>query len=369
MGELTPKSEVIPEEIPEFDPRNFRPITFEELLVREIKPREELISPWLTKGTLTLFHGPRGKGKTWLAWSLCLAATSGGNVFETPDGSIHWRALKPLRVLLVDGEMRQLDIRDRMNALAAGMGFRPEKGHLQIIGADILDRPIPSLAREEGQAIIDAWSEGVDLIVFDNVSSLFPGLDENDAAEWDPIQSWLLSHRRKGRSVILIHHSGKSGQQRGTSKREDVIDFVLNIKPPEDARPGDGTRFTVTFEKVRGLSWDDVKPFNVQLEVENLDRVPQKAILHAERELDPEERAQTERSQQTREIRDKIISTLKREATPLSNSQVAEATGRSPSFTKSALADLVDEKTVIREPNKGKGGGFLYKLARIMAAP
>ena len=111
MNEKPFTSEVIPEEVPELHPSNFKPITFEELLVREIKPREELISPWLTRGTTTLFHGPRGKGKTWLAWSMVLAATSGGDVFKTSDGSIHWRARTPRRGLLVDGEMRQLDIR------------------------------------------------------------------------------------------------------------------------------------------------------------------------------------------------------------------------------------------------------------------
>ena len=43
------------------------------------------------------------------------------------------------------------------------------------------------------------------------------GLDNNTSA---PIQNWLLSLRSLNRSVLLIHHAGKGGQQRGTSRRE-----------------------------------------------------------------------------------------------------------------------------------------------------
>jgi hypothetical protein len=47
---------------------------------------------------------------------------------------------------------------------------------------------------------------------------------ENDADSWTPMQNWLLAQRRAGKSVLVIHHSGKSGAQRGTSRREDTLD-------------------------------------------------------------------------------------------------------------------------------------------------
>jgi len=37
------------------------------------------------------------------------------------------------------------------------------------------------------------------------------------------VQGWLLVLRRRGISVMVIHHAGKSGLQRGTSRREDVL--------------------------------------------------------------------------------------------------------------------------------------------------
>ena len=47
--------------------------------------------------------------------------------------------------------------------------------------------------------------------------------DENDNRHWVPIQNnSRLRHREE---CFIIHHAGKSGTQRGTSKREDVLDM------------------------------------------------------------------------------------------------------------------------------------------------
>jgi hypothetical protein len=39
------------------------------------------------------------------------------------------------------------------------------------------------------------------------------------------------------KTVFLIHDSGKNNEKRGTSKREDVLDAVLNLRRPEDYDP------------------------------------------------------------------------------------------------------------------------------------
>jgi putative DNA primase/helicase len=65
--------------------------------------------------------------------------------------------------------------------------------------------------------------------------------------------------------VIFIHHAGKGGEQRGTSKREDVMDSVLKLSLPEDYSPSDGARFVVTFTKSRGFAGVDAEPFEAEL--------------------------------------------------------------------------------------------------------
>ncbi len=86
---------------------------------------------------------------------------------------------------------------------------------------------------------------------------------------WESTQAWALRQRASGRSVLFIHHAGKGGQQRGTSKREDVMDTVISLKRPQDYQPSQGARFEVHFEKARGFSGKDAEPLEVCLSITN----------------------------------------------------------------------------------------------------
>jgi putative DNA primase/helicase len=90
---------------------------------------------------------------------------------------------------------------------------------------------------------------------------------DNDAESWNPLQHWLLRMRRRGISVVLIHHAGKNGDQRGTSRREDVLDTSISLRRPRDYAAIEGARFEIHFEKARGLHGDLVKPFEAKLEI------------------------------------------------------------------------------------------------------
>ena len=104
------------------------------------------------------------------------------------------------------------------------------------------------------------------MIVMDNLSTLIRTGKENEGEGWLPVQEWVLRLRRRGISVLFIHHAGKAGQQRGTSRREDVLDTIIVLKKPADYTSGDGAYFEIHFEKARGLYGDEVKPFEARLE-------------------------------------------------------------------------------------------------------
>ncbi len=99
-------------------------------------------------------------------------------------------------------------------------------------------------------------ARGVKFWVLDNLASLAGGIDENSSRDWSPINSWLLDLRFAGITTALLHHTGKGGDQRGTSAREDNLDCSLTLRQPPDYVPEDGARFIVSFKKARVATSD-----------------------------------------------------------------------------------------------------------------
>jgi putative DNA primase/helicase len=80
------------------------------------------------------------------------------------------------------------------------------------------------------------------------------------------MQNWLLRLRRRGVAVLLVHHAGVNGRQRGTSRREDALDTVIALRRPADYSPEEGARFEVHIEKARTLAGEGALPFEAAVE-------------------------------------------------------------------------------------------------------
>jgi hypothetical protein len=137
----------------------------------------------------------------------------------------------------------------------------------KILSPDVQKLGVPDLSTSEGQEKIDELiGDEIKLVILDNLSTLIRSGRESESDSWLPVQEWVLRLRSKGKSVLLIHHAGKGGQQRGTSRREDVLDTVISLRKPENIDKDSGACFEVHFEKNRGLFGDDIKPFEARLE-------------------------------------------------------------------------------------------------------
>jgi hypothetical protein len=79
------------------------------------------------------------------------------------------------------------------------------------------------------------------------------------------MQDLVLNLRRSGTTTLIVHHSGKGGQQRGTSRREDVLDTVISLRRPDGYDPTEGARSEVHYEKSRGFTGADAIPFEASL--------------------------------------------------------------------------------------------------------
>jgi putative DNA primase/helicase len=239
-------------------PPNLRVVSLPELLRMDFKPREMVLHPFLPTQGLAMLYSKRGVGKTFIALGIAVAVASGTEF-------LRWKAPTARRVLYVDGEMPGGTLRKRLDDFCAGTNISYPLETLQIITPDVQDRGLPDLSTISGQDEIEEHLEGIELLILDNLSALVRAVKENEGEGWLPVQDWALDLRRRGISVLFVHHAGKSGAQRGSSRREDLLDSVVTLKHPSDYSPSEGLRCIVDYEKARGFYGDDARSFEAQM--------------------------------------------------------------------------------------------------------
>ncbi len=225
-------------------------LTLTTLFSLVIPERENIISSWLAAQSICMVYAARGLGKTWFCLALALAVALGEPFFG-------WKVPKARRVLYIDGEMPTKMYRDRLLALCNGI--IPD--NLDILLSEPLwleDSPLKINEAPDQRRIdnmlneLEAAGRNPELIIFDNMSSLTFGMDENSNTEVEPLIRYLISLRHKGYAVLIVHHAGKDGKQRGASRREDILDTSIQLKPVKGDEPALGAKFEIEFSKVRG---------------------------------------------------------------------------------------------------------------------
>lgn len=257
MSAATMKDRMATAEVFEFQ-QPFSAIGLEELLSRQFPPKEMLLAPWLPFKGVAMVFAPRGVGKTHFALGVAYAVASGGRY-------LNWSAPKPRKVLVIDGEMPAAALQERWAEIVKTNDTSPPAGYVRVLASDLSEFGLPDLSTDKGQDAIQPHIGDAELIVVDNLSTLARSGKENESESWGVLQAWALKQRREGRSVLFVHHAGKGGEQRGTSKREDIMDSVVKLSLPSDYSPVDGARFVVTFTKSRGFSGAEAEPFEAAL--------------------------------------------------------------------------------------------------------
>lgn len=156
-------------------------------------------------------------------------------------------------------------LQERLATIAAASSAEPRApDYLRLLAMDLQERGLDLGDKRDQQALAVELGEA-EVVLVDNISTLARAGRENEAESWLPVQEWALEQRRAGRSVVFVHHAGKGGQQRGTSRREDVLDTVIALCRPGDYHPDQGARFELHYEKSRGFHGADAKPFEATL--------------------------------------------------------------------------------------------------------
>ena len=197
--------------VPEPNRQSLRAFGINDFLKLDVPAREILLNPILPERSLAMFYAPRGVGKSWLGLSIGMAVAAGQPL-------LRWSAPRPRNVLYVDGEMPLVSLQERLKEISAGFGRDIPNDGFRILAADNVEGGI-NLSTEEGQRAIEPLLTDIDLLILDNLSTLLTSRSESASDAWVPMQTWLLKLRRQGKSVLLIHHAGTNGRQRGTSRR------------------------------------------------------------------------------------------------------------------------------------------------------
>lgn len=214
-----------------------------DFVKKDFPPREHIIGPFVKQG-LNMVYAPPGVGKTYFAMGLCYAIATGGEF-------LRWKCEKIQKVIYFDGELPAFLLKGRLQDL---FRLHPcDSLSFDIVTPDEQPCPMPDFATSEGQEEALGLIGDAEFIVIDNISTLCRTGKENEAESWIPVQNFLLKLRRLGKSVLLVHHSGKGEvlSPRGTSKREDTLDLVISLSHPADYKAEDACSFQMKFRKSR----------------------------------------------------------------------------------------------------------------------
>jgi putative DNA primase/helicase len=230
------------------------------LAALDIPKREYIVDGLILTQTLAMLYAARGLGKTMLALDLAICVSLGKPFLQWPTNT-------PRQVLYVDGEMATADMQERLRKFVGSkmpdkLAFLLSESFYETVGAPL--NFADPVQQTRFVALLDALKEqgrNPDLIVLDNKSALSAGTDENSNSEQDTFLAFLRQLRHRGHAVLIVHHAGKSGDQRGASRNEDFLDLVIKLEAPDsgDKDPQSlprGAAFRISFTKHRGLRPD-----------------------------------------------------------------------------------------------------------------
>jgi putative DNA primase/helicase len=218
----------------------------------------QLLGPAMCKGNLVLLYATRGLGKTWIVLKMAHSLAT-----KTPF--LLWQPSVKSRVLIFDGEMGDESISKRFWMVEGSSPSSFSFGSCFVVNYSHTGGTMWNLSDPDQQEYYKAEADDCDVVIIDNLLTCSAPLSprDDDLSQWRRIQPLLIQWREAGKLVILVHHSGKSGQQFGTSLRENIMDTVIGLKPTRFE--GETGAFELKFEKTRNCMQKDTPDLHVKL--------------------------------------------------------------------------------------------------------
>lgn len=173
-------------------------------------------------GQISLLWGPSNSGKSLVAQTIALALASGSPAFSIKNYS------EPRRVLLIDGELTEEELRSRVEQLASVHADFVEKNLLfsSMRGASVENSNIISddFANELCKTVRD---NDIQVVIIDNLITLASSATHGND---DTLFALIRNIERSGAAVIIVHHSTKRGDAfKGSSNLGSKSQNVIQV--------------------------------------------------------------------------------------------------------------------------------------------
>ena len=230
--------------------------TLRQLLESTFSDRQHLLFPWLREQESCMVYADTGVGKSMFALSAALAVAGGGEFLgwkpDEPAEGTGWR------VLYIDGEMHVGDIQERVRMLmhaVPSVDQEKASANLRFLARQHQEPNVafPLITTPAGMEFVRdvIRQKAIDLVILDNFSTLGEVEDENAASSFNAIQQFLLQLKVQGVATMLVHHAGKSGDFRGSSKLAATFETIIQLERLGSNIEHGAAAFRVRWDKVR----------------------------------------------------------------------------------------------------------------------
>ena len=225
--------------------------------------RKVLVSNLLHDREAVMLYSPTGVGKTWLSLAIALIAAGKGRL-----DLLDWGNDEAQPVCYVDGEMLEEDIQERIKLLIPSLGLNLDELRKNFFFVSRVSQPdsiedFLSLDLDRHQWDLLNWIKehtalnSHPIVILDNLSNLVELSDENSAGQMQKFNMMVTKARKKGCSMVIVHHTGKSLNMgpdgvptwRGSYDMATRLDKTICLLPCQSSLDG-----YVTFQVVEGKS-------------------------------------------------------------------------------------------------------------------
>jgi|688.fasta_scaffold05059_26 RecA-family ATPase len=236
-----------------------QPVNANQLLDMDTPDVRLVWGPVITLGSLVMVFGPTGSGKSRLSMALAYIISAGGRFL---NHSIE----EPRKVLYIDTELEFPALKRRVLEIRGWAPFSPRGDHMRFFtraqcGPRMWNLSNPIDQRKYLDIIGDS-----EVVFIDNIlGCVYPTHSrDDDVSQWNRIIPWLHNLRASGKTIILLHHTGKSGQQLGTSIKEAWLDTNIELRIPQPLRLVRGLELELHYRKTRDVLRSDAAPMHVE---------------------------------------------------------------------------------------------------------